>query len=569
MGVPKIAGWFFKKLKANRLLFDNVDNIDNFYFDANCLLHPTCFQVLKFISEWEDEKKLEDVMFERIVNYFDYIIGIVNPRNKLVISVDGVAPQAKSNQQRLRRFKSYEDKVLEKNNDRLDVLFSKELHDKNEWLNTKITPGTEFMERLHTRLKKYINNMKCKYEVVYSSYHTPGEGEHKIMEDIRKEENKNKVCCIYGLDADLIFLSIATQRDNMYLLRETTVFGRPKNTIDFENGNPETDVEQELQYLSIDKIKYYLFDLVLKKMKDFKFDMKKIKLSQQQFCDDFTFFCYFLGNDFLQNIPSLDISTGGLDICINVYINIYKKLNEPLILDNGKRINNAFLKNFIFSLSRKEEYYFSKILPDFLQRNKYIKTLDTKLDKVKLGQDESYEYKYRYYEHYLGISLEQNEAVNIVCYEYFKGLKWILEYYYKGCPSWSWKYPFYVSPFLSDLSNFLHYSKEFDINKITFTDCQKLTPCQQLLSVIPPSCSYLVPESYKKLMKSSSSPIIDLFPLRGQLDKINKLVEYKCYPKIPFVDVKRIIESTKDLILSSEEKIRNSFEPEFCKNKKI
>ena len=92
---------------------------------------------------------------------------------------------------------------------------------------------------------------------------------------------------------------------------------------------------------------------------------------------------------------------------------------------------------------------------------------------------------------------------------YIEGLVWNLEYYYKGCTSWEWYYPYHYGPMLSDLVNIDSFLKE-----ISFRDKlgEPLRPYEQLLGCLPPSSSNLLPEPYQWLMTSRKSPIIDFYP---------------------------------------------------------
>jgi len=155
---------------------------------------------------------------------------------------------------------------------------------------------------------------------------------------------------------------------------------------------------------------------------------------------------------------------------------------------------------------------------------------------------------------------------------YIQGLVWNLEYYYKGCVSWEWFYPYHYGPMLSDLidiNNLLSEISFFGNDNKNVADGvrrvagQPLRPFEQLLGCLPPSSSYLLPEPYRWLMTSPESPLIDSYPESFTVDMNGKRWPWEAVTLLPFIDVNKMVESTRTLIdenlLSEEEKKLNEF----------
>ena len=101
-------------------------------------------------------------MFNLIFEYIDKILRVVKPKKVLYMAIDGVAPRAKMNQQRSRRFRtaldiqdkaSREQNIIKKWQDDGITFSSKPSADKKQVFDSNvITPGTEFMYNLSKAL---------------------------------------------------------------------------------------------------------------------------------------------------------------------------------------------------------------------------------------------------------------------------------------------------------------------------------------------------------------------------------------------------------------------------------
>lgn len=596
MGVPA----FFRKLskKYPHIIRNNPEKtVKALYIDANCLFHPQCFKVLDLYKDVKNHKKLFKLMVNRIIQYIDYMIRLTNPTDLVYIAVDGVAPLAKINQQRMRRFgyaNNYRHRVYKKHG----VKFN------DSWSNIVITPGTKFMYDLHNKIRRYYKQKtgsnkdpKCTYKILYSSYLNPGEGEHKILQHIKKHTSQDEemATVVYGLDADLIFLSMASQCPNMFLLREADQFRHNGN-----NNSNDDSVEEELCYADIDVAKKSIrndfnkmYHISIERDKesdmfgdsddsaydqsdtDGRDDEKRNVHDKEDFTNDYIFICYFLGNDFLPHLPSIDIKMDGMETIFSVYMDVYQNKGSSLIkIKKGKvSIDNDFLLQFITILATKEEDFFRSVQPEQLRRQRRRRCFDTEphkreiwrienlknvriVDNIKLGDGEADEWKERYYAYYFRTDEHRQETVNEICHNYFEGLIWVARYYFEKCPTWRWQYKFTHAPFLSDMMLYLKgrdIMKDFDVPYQGPVDMYT-----QLVSVIPTTYSHILPVSLRHLNCSVESPIIDMFPHVYDLDMINKTQLYKCVPMIPYLDLDRVIQTVEKFELSEAEKIRSN-----------
>lgn len=97
------------------------------------------------------------------------------------------------------------------------------------------------------------------------------------------------------------------------------------------------------------------------------------------------------------------------------------------------------------------------------------------LDTMPLAEAEFRQHKNHYYRDKMELESISSEQIQKYVEEYIEALQWILKYYYQGCASWSWFYPYHYAPYLSDLKNFNHSNRIF--NKGT-----PFKPFEQLLS---------------------------------------------------------------------------------------
>ena len=543
MGIPA----YFRKItkQYNNIVQSSLSNVGGLYLDLNCGIHKCCREILdKNDAHLLTKDELEEQMIDNIISYVIKLYQYTEPSQLLYIAIDGVAPRAKMVQQRVRRFKSKKE-YTEINN--IKKKYGKD--QKALWDTNAITPGTIFMDKLSKAIHTYFANFKDEIQIIVSDSSVPGEGEHKIFNYIKDPDNKidtslNQV--VYGLDADLIMLSLSVNMDNMYLIREELEF------------NPEQVGMKEFLYLNINK----LGDGIVSEM--ISDGLNYDNMDKWDLINDYIVICFLLGNDFIPHMLSLEIRHDGLDIVIEEYIKVYNNRLENLLIQQ-QSLNLEFLEDLLKHLAGKEEPRLQFLTKKILSYHWYPEARLSEMEK-EINQLQNYPLFHREKENaiQLGISPDwrndyyhrvlmiDDNQIEELCKNYLEGFLWTVGYYFRSCPSTNWYYRFEGGPSIRTLLDNISL-----IKKINFGKDKEIFPYDQLLMVLPSESNHLLPESYKSLQKDINSSLIEYYPIDYLLNSYYKRYYWESTPILPKINLSNIKNATKKLNLSDEELKRN------------
>ena len=572
MGIPR----YFKYVCSNfsDLIIESgkLDKkINNLFLDMNCLIHPCVRKVVinneslvveynkiqkskKFQTDKNLVTELELKIYNEIDSYLDKLIKISNPDKLVYMAIDGVAPRAKMEQQRIRRFRSIKIKNME------NIIKKKFNCNISAHFDTNcITPGTIFMYKLGQHLKSYIDKKSNENNIkfILDDCQNIGEGEHKILQYVKKN-NIDDINCIYGLDADLIMLSLVTYSE-IYLLREEVHFGK-------------VDLDSFL-YFNVKQFGDILSSNIIDKINSFFEEEEKLELDKNNIINDYICLCFLIGNDFLPHLNGIDISNNSINDLLQLYISIFQVRQK--YLTDGTNVNFIFIRQIITNLFSNEHLY----LTDFQKKKDYRKPklnwsvpmeleleklkyypVFNKKDNFKLG---NFNWMDNYYNHYFNVKNVYNniDYINAVCNNYIEGIQWNAKYYLGECPSYTWYYKYRNGPCLRELSKFLIkrvYPTQFESNT-------NFNPLEQLSIVLPPQSDNLWANNYKKIVKKDLY-LQSFYPIDFVLDTHNKFFLHECNPILSDIDDKYIKNIFKTVKLNEFEKERNAKGELYIKN---
>ena len=477
MGIPYYF-YVITKTYDGILVTDIIPECENLMFDFNGLIHPSSQKYLKAPA-----KDLEKGLMTAIWNDTKDLIKLVKPTKTVHIYIDGVAPLAKMCQQRKRRFHK---KVIE-----------------GVWDSNAISPGTTFMTRLHASIRAHIRYSKEDFVYYFSSSDEPGEGEHKLFANILPST------VIYGMDADLIMLSLFSHTKQIYLMRETG------------------------ECLNIDNLRVG----ILKELKNkYSWSITKEALldpyhpSAKQAIESYGVVCFFLGNDFLPHPVSISLKKGGL---------------EDILIEAGK------LDGFIVNENSEIEWSYVNDLVNYLGANENANIFDivsAHYNKKKEVEADPFEHemlfridrkKWRTH-YYKELFYSDTGVILNACDLYLKGLLWTFLYYKRKPKDNMWYYPYNYAPTMTDLHNCLNsklscyetLEKEWKAQYPKDIFCE---PIVQLLSILPRESIGCLPLKYKKAMEN---PALDyLYPKTYKIQTFMKTYLWECSQVLPPMNV--------------------------------
>ena len=496
MGVPQFFKWVEKKSKNKQLIQHNLNtNIDYLMIDANCLLHPCINHMINEykkgnLSNVNSSICMEQHIWNKIEEYINDLIERVKP-NYLFIAVDGVAPMGKIIQQRQRRYK----------NSNMDI---------NEICplpSIDLTPGTLYMKRLDEQIINYCKKLNIKYK--YSSCFEENEGEHKIFQLIRNEIDINKNIVIYGLDADLLFLSLTDNlKHNLFVMREKQHFNNDKTS--------EDNLMNNISNITYNYININEFHKIINNLKINFNDFNKIKTNDTIKTDDFVILCFFLGNDFMPSLLSLNIKNYGIEQLMEAYLKVIHNKKMSL-LQNGN-INFVFIFELLNNLKSTEYKVFEK------------NTLFNNSNE--------------YYKHYINKNIDIEKQKKRMVYKYIQTIEWCYKYYYDKCYSWKHYYDYNIPPLITDII------KYYPEKVLVIRDERILRPIEQLILVIPLNFYEHVfgKKVYDKIVNNVNFLKIKyLFPIQFEIDIYKEKIEWKQNIMIPFIDYEYYIRIIKKI----------------------
>lgn len=476
--------------------------IDVLLVDMNGIIHNAAQEVYGYGNFSIPHKYPNDqTVYKYVNNCLDSLVVQFKPK-ELVLCIDGVAPMSKQIQQRQRRFRA----AYERDEKNVGEFYTQNQPEPVlRFDSNAISPGTEFMHKLGRSIALHIERQqkgeKRRYEqdwrktdesenhwknlkVYFANDKVEGEGEHKLVDHVRKNGRHDYNYCIYGSDADLIMLSMAllttSAITNIFVLRD--------------------------KWSPTGKSSHYLFidiPLLVSKMSEEieqEFTKTGDPFDKNLFIVDFIFLCFMVGNDFLPNIPMIEIMSNGIGTILQIYTKFKKHITQRIPnIGGGFVYNQNVLMPILQELANTEQFLCNE------QANDETRFPDRILNHCSSVSPTGYkvvdiaQFRKEYTRsHFIKNGIDESLDAAIL---YLEGMQWVLSYYTKKVPSWSWSFPYDYAPNLTSIIEAINFKRKPKpiqrLREPRFSNLveegRAIPPFHQLLCILPPQSSNLLP----------------------------------------------------------------------------
>ena len=516
MGIP----YYFYSLtqKYNNIMSNNKPmGLDIYCIDFNGIIHNVAQDIIKKYKDTVENANNDNIEREIIEGVWNRIMYYIEnyKATKYIICADGVAPLAKMFQQRKRRYLNIYKNIL----DNVNII----------WDTNAITPGTLFMEKLNTYIRRNINDDHNKNKVIYCGSDECGEGEHKIFKMIKDVPIDDKII-IHGLDADLIILSLMSHKENIFLMREVKDL-HTNNTI--------------YNYLNIKELRKAIL-CELKTNWDINFEYDENDLIET-YCTA----CTILGNDFIPHLLTIELKNNGIDTLLSSTKRSIK--TNGLLVNNGV-INHNCLIDIFKDLANTEdedihricERYIKKRHPDNKSTPSDYYGLKNKDPLINTIYNSPNKWRQEYYRIIFdnNISIDSTVMFN-ACNNYIKGIYWVYSYYKGMDIDCEWYYPYNYPPTIKDI---LNHSIANEVPVLNNNN--NFVPSYiQLLIVLPKYSVKLLSKKHQRYMLDIYAGLFHMYPIKYNIQTFLKTQLWECSPILPLINLNYI---TKVLELESK-----------------
>ena len=502
MGVPHLFAHLVRAYPTIIKPLPEVGPVSRLYLDFNSLIHPVAAQ---HFDDGDEAAIIKDTC-----TYMNTVRAAATPTMLTYIGIDGAPVFAKMQQQRRRRHLSvFLNKLAQQS----------AANAMPRWDRNAISPGTAFMDKLSVALKQAAARDPT---LIISDDREFGEGEHKIMQHLREDTPDLDVgaVVIYGLDADLIILSLLSSARKVFLMREPMHFNMEGTGF---------------MYLDVDALREAVSKTVVDDMPSYAAMVS------------------LLGNDFLPPISAFRLRRDGMPTLLASYAAARRITGERHLVTDGA-ISVPFLKAMLAHLEPLEtkamhslhEWYVRASPPSVLRPGSSLQEFyPVSQDYKKVLPLFSGDWRANYDRWLLPGKGTPEDAAKT----FLEGLQWNLAYYLKGYKEVDvrrWHYPFSHGPLVRELVRALPDTPTLPIHVPRPEDTVPYGPAQCLALILPRESSGLLPEAVRSVVTNPLRGCAHMYPTTYVVETYLRGFLHECVPLLPYMDVEPILAEVPD-----------------------